>query len=425
MRRFDAPREGNGATMQNLPGDHTAALLREGYALMPELRRRAGGEDFRTRLLGMRVVCLCGPEAARRFYDQDLFARGKALPRPVQRTLTGTATVHSKDDEAFRERKGMFLAARDPGAVRTVVERTAEEWDAAAKRWSATGRIVLFDEAAEVLTRGVCEWAAVPLGDEHARAASADLTAMVDGWGSLGRRHWRARVARRRAELRLTDTVRRIRSGELPPPPPESMFERILQHREGNGDLLEPHLAAVETLNVLRPTVAISWFVAFAAHALHRWPEHRTRLRDDDAFAEAFAHEVRRFYPFAPFMGAHARRDIPWDGDTIGEGTLVLLDLFGQNHDERLWEQPYAFRPDRFLDRRAGQWELVPQGAGDPAEGHRCPGEDITVALLKALLPRLARMSYDVPEQDLSIPLGSMPTRPRSGVVLTDVRADG
>ena len=53
--------------------------------------------------------------------------------------------------------------------------------------------------------------------------------------------------------------------------------------------------------------------------------------------------------------------------------------------------------------------------------GHRCPGEDITVALLTALAVRLARLEYRLPEQDLSISLRRIPARPAGGVVLSDV----
>jgi hypothetical protein len=44
--------------------------------------------------------------------------------------------------------------------------------------------------------------------------------------------------------------------------------------------------------------------------ALRHWPEHRARLRDGDlAYAVAFAHKVRRFYPFVRGL---AVRDLPW-----------------------------------------------------------------------------------------------------------------
>jgi len=179
-------------------------------------------------------------------------------------------------------------------------------------------------------------------------------------------------------------------------------------------------VAAVELLNIIRPTTAVSWFMAFSGHALIRWPENRKRLAEGDAlFAEAFAHEVRRFYPFAPFIGGRAPREIEWDGVRIPKNTMVLLDLYGQNHDADLWGDPYAFRPERFLGRDIGAFELVPQGGGDPRTNHRCPGEQLTVALLSALAIRLARLEVAVPDQDLSIALHRIPARPRSGVVLS------
>jgi fatty-acid peroxygenase len=178
-------------------------------------------------------------------------------------------------------------------------------------------------------------------------------------------------------------------------------------------------VAAVEVLNVIRPTVAITWFLAFSGHALIRWPEHRKRLVDGDpAFAEAFAHEVRRFYPFAPFVGGRAPREVEWDGQRIPKNSMVLLDIYGQGHDPEVWGDPYVFRPERFLHQDIGPFELIPQGGGDPRTGHRCPGEQIVVAVLAALAIRLARLDVDIPDQDLDISLRRIPARPASGVVL-------
>jgi fatty-acid peroxygenase len=94
----------------------------------------------------------------------------------------------------------------------------------------------------------------------------------------------------------------------------------------------------------------------------------------------------------------------------------VLLDLWGHNHDSAVFGDPYTFRPERFLDHEIGAFELVPQGAGDPTTNHRCPGEPLTVT--RVLVPRLARLDHDVPEQDLTISLHRVPARPKSGVVL-------
>ncbi|MFC8124818.1 hypothetical protein [Streptomyces sp. NPDC057302] len=69
---------------------------------------------------------------------------------------------------------------------------------------------------------------------------------------------------------------------------------RHLPHRDAEGHPLDAHTAAVEVLDVIRPTVAV-WFLPLAGHALHRWPIHRKLLADGDAaYARAFAHEVCR-----------------------------------------------------------------------------------------------------------------------------------
>jgi cytochrome P450 len=65
-----------------------------------------------------------------------------------------------------------------------------------------------------------------------------------------------------------------------------------------------------------------------------------------------------------------------------------------------------------------GPFELIPQGGGDPGTGHRCPGEQIVVAVLAALAQRLARLHCHLPAQDLGISLRRIPALPASRVVL-------
>ncbi|WP_330241913.1 cytochrome P450 [Streptomyces sp. NBC_00525] len=428
--------------------DSTLPLLLEGYAWLPDRRRRGGGAPVRTRLLGRRVIALHGPAAVRFFYDEKHIRRHGALPEPVIDTLFGQGAVHTLDGEPHRVRKGMFVRLlSDPAAVRALTDHVGLEWRRAAAGWAGRGRVVLFDEVAGVLTRAVHAWAGVPLPEAGADGVARDLVAMVDGFASAGPRRLRARRARCRQERRVArlveaeradaaapavgagHAVRASHSGDGRPAGDGERgtpFHTVVHHRDAGGALLDARTAAVEVLNILRPTVAVTWFAVFAAHALHRRPGHRVALRGGDpAFALAFAQEVRRFYPFAPFVGGLAADRLTWAGRTIRPGTLVLLDLYGQNHDPDLWPRPYVFDPDRFRGAPVRPDELVPQGGGDPATGHRCPGEDITLAVLSALAVPLADLSYRVPEQDLSIPLGRIPTAPRSGFVIEDVRWPG
>jgi fatty-acid peroxygenase len=399
--------------------DQSVPLLLKGYGWLPDLRRANPDDVVRTRVMGQRAIGLCGPDAARFFYDEDHVQRHTAIPGPVQSTLFGHGAVHTLDGEPHRHRKDLFLSLLTDGNVRYLVEHTTAAWDDVIASWKPGQRVVLFEEASQILTRGVCRWAGVPLADSDVPAMARDLTAMVDGFATAGPRHWRARSARKRREGSLAELVQQVRRGTTSVPT-RSAVNVISRHRDVDGKLLEPRVAAVELLNVIRPTVAVCWFVAFAAHALHRWPDNRQRLRTDDAaFAQAFVHEVRRFYPFAPFLGGRAVRDLAWRGESIPAGSLVLLDVFGQDHDPAVWGDPYTFRPERFLDRPISAFDLIPQGGGDPATGHRCPGEPATIGLLETLSVRLAALEHDVPEQDLSISLQRVPALVRSGFVIT------
>ncbi|WIM93078.1 cytochrome P450 [Actinoplanes oblitus] len=398
--------------------DDSLGLAVQGYSWFPGRWRRSPDPDImHTRLMGKHAVGLRGPEAVRFFYDESHVRRHGALPEPVRGTLFGYGAIHTLDGIEHRNRKLMFLAGlKDPHRVGRLAERAGQVWDSAAADWATQPRVVLFDATARVLTRAVHDWAEVPLDPADLDRTAADLTALVDGFATGGPRHWRARRARGRLERRLAGVIEQHRAGE----PDDSVLGLVARHTETDGRLLTPERAAVELLNVLRPTVAVSWFVTFAGHALHRWPELRDPLRDGDlGYAVAFAHELRRFYPFAPFVGGTAVRDLTFQDEHIPSGSLVLLDIYGQNHDSRLWPDPYRFDPDRFLGREPGRDELIPQGGGDPREGHRCPGEDVTVALLSTLAIRLARLDYEVPgDQDLSISLRRIPALPRSRVEL-------
>jgi fatty-acid peroxygenase len=104
-----------------------------------------------------------------------------------------------------------------------------------------------------------------------------------------------------------------------------------------------------------------------------------------------------------------------WRGLQFEEGTWVLFDMYGTNHDARLWPEAQRFRPERFAGWQSDGFDLVAQGAGDYLTGHRCPGEAVTVDLVKAALHLLAsEVVYTVPRQDLSINLARMPALPAS-----------
>ncbi len=138
-------------------------------------------------------------------------------------------------------------------------------------------------------------------------------------------------------------------------------------HTQEDGSQLDSRMATIELMNVLRPIVAISYFLVFSALALHEHPKYKEWPRSgSDREREMFVQEVRRYYPFGPFVGALVKKDFEWNNCEFKKGTSVLLDVYGTNHDPRLWDHPEEFRPERFAEREENPFDLIPQGGGTP-----------------------------------------------------------
>ncbi|WP_200216111.1 cytochrome P450 [Micromonospora coerulea] len=405
--------------------ESTLAFLREGYRFIGARCDRYGSDVFQTRLLLVPTICLRGRPAAELFYDNDRFRRKAAMPMRAQRTLTGVGGVQGLDDAAHRDRKAMLMSVLTPTAIRQLGQLFDDEWRARIPVWERSGRVVLYDEVARMLTRAVCAWAGVPLADSDVARRTTELHAMIEAPAAVGPQHWRGLLGRRRAERWIGDIVDRARAGSLPAPA-GSALRVIAEHRDERGHPLPRRIAAVDLLNILRPTVAVDRFVVFAALALHDHPQWRERVRGDEAATESFVQEVRRYYPFFPAAAARVRRSFDWAGHHFPRGRRVLFDLYGTNHHPELWPGPEQFRPDRFAGWRGDPFSLVPQGGGDHLTGHRCAGEWLTIELLKRAVTNLtSAMSYRVPPQDLTVNLRRMPALPPSGFLIDGVRPAG
>jgi fatty-acid peroxygenase len=405
--------------------DNSLALMKEGYEFIPNRKEKYESELFEARLLGQRVICISGEEAARLFYDTDRFKRNGAAPKRIQKTLFGENAIQTMDGDAHIHRKLLFMSLMTPPHQKRLAQMAMEEWKAAAAKWEKDGsEIVLLEEARGILCRVACAWAGVPLKEKDEKERAAEFAAMVDAFGAVGPRHWKGRHARNSSEDWIRGVIEDVRDGKLAAEEGTALHEMAF-HKNLDGTRLDSQLAAVELINVLRPIVAISTFIAFSALALHGHPRYKEMLQTGNGRElEMFAQEVRRFYPFGPFLGAIVRKDFTWKEALFKEGMLVLLDIYGTNHDPRLWEDPFEFCPERFGGWDGSLFDLIPQGGGDPSKGHRCPGEGITVEVIKASLDFLVnRIEYSVPEdQDLSFSLSRMPTFPESGFIISNVK---
>jgi fatty-acid peroxygenase len=364
--------------------DLALRLRTDGYrALEHDRTARGGDRTWETRLLGRRAVVVRGQDGARLFYDESVVRRRDAVPLPLRGLLFGVGAVHGLDDKDHAERKDLFLRVLSPGRTPGVAHDAGARL---ARLLADPGTATLQDVLVRAYGGAVLAWAGFALPDGWADTISRELARIVDGFGFSATypRSWAARL---RTDHWLRRQVASVRAGRLAP-----VTDSALAVLAGSD--LPAGTVAVELNNVVRPTVAVSWLGTFAAAALHRHPEWRPRLLADGHARLAFAQEVRRTAPFVPALAGRVRRPVRHDGVDLHEGDFLVLDVRAINHDPLTWEQPHVFRPDRFLGRHPGPFEMVPQGGGEPT-GHRCPGESLTVQLLVETLGVLAAAGRD------------------------------
>jgi fatty-acid peroxygenase len=401
--------------VSELHGDLALHLWRSGYRALPEERSRHDGADiFEASMLGRRAVVVRGREGARVFYDPSVVAREGAVPAPLANLLFGRGAVHGLDGEAHAQRKAMFLEILDPARVAPLAAAIGRDLQRRVLGWP--GRDVLvFDELVEVYGAAVLAWAGIDCQPDRARRLSHQLAAIVDGFGGAGTAYPRAWWARIRADRWARQLVEAVRGGALA----AGSGTPLQLIATGPGRDLDPQVAGVELLNLLRPTVAIAWPGTFAALALTEHPQWRPLLQGDQAGDRrtAFGHEVRRTCPFVPGLVARVCEPAQIEGIRIEPGDLLVLDVPATNNDPRTWHEPQEFLPERFADWEPDPYGYVPQGGGEARTGHRCPGEPLTVRVLAETSGVLAELDYDT-VGPVSYDPSRIPTLPGGGLVI-------
>jgi fatty-acid peroxygenase len=408
---------------QELSQELSLRLARDRYQALARLRVEQGGADwFPVRMLGRPALVMRGDQGARTFYDAELVTRRGAVPAPIRLLLFGPGAVHGLNGAVHSRRKSLFLDVLDPDATTALAATVGRELEQRSAEWAERGGVRLFDELVGVYGQAALTWAGAgeSAAESELLAVSHDLALIVDGFGIGGTPYVRAAAARVRAQRWARRVIRDVRDGRTSPPAGSPVAVLASTSRS----LLPDLVAGTELLNIVRPTVAVAYFGAYAAQALCVRPDWRDELAAGSAeHLRAFEHEVRRWYPFAPLLTARLKRPCEWQDRTFGTRDWMVLDVLGTNRDPRLWERPDEFRPERFLDREPTPYDYVPHGGGDPARGHRCPGEPLARSVLSATIQHLAGLDYELDEAARQVPLDRIPSLPADGVTLRGTRS--
>ena len=129
--------------------------------------------------------------------------------------------------------------------------------------------------------------------------------------------------------------------------------------------------------------------LAWAFERLPRRPEVLARLRDevdsgdDDAYMTATIQETLRRRPVLPNTAPRlVKKPIEVGGWPYPPGIALVANAYLLHHDPEIYADPYAFRPERFLDEPPGTYTWIPFGGGR----RRCLGAAFALFEMKVVL---------------------------------------
>jgi cytochrome P450 len=184
----------------------------------------------------------------------------------------------------------------------------------------------------------------------------------------------------------------------------------LLQARTEEGEALSDKELRDELLTLVlagHETTANS--LAWAWERLVRSPDAHDALlgavrsgEGAEEQIEATIFEAMRSRPVIPMIGR--RVTVPWRLGEYGvpADTPISMSILLVHHREDLYPDPFAFRPERWLDRKPGTYEWIPFGGGI----RRCLGAALAMAEQRVVLETMARrldLEADTPEPERAL----------------------
>ncbi|MCP3393641.1 cytochrome P450 [Bradyrhizobium sp. CCGB12] len=236
----------------------------------------------------------------------------------------------------------------------------------------------------------------------------------------------RARFRKRWTEFVAMLIAERRAAGKKDGAPPRDLFDLMDEARDpetGKGFSDEQLIDEVATMILAgHETTATALFWALYLLALdldtqeevasEARGEHLDSMADIDRqkFTRAVIEETMRLYPPAFLVARAAREKDDAAGIEIGKGDIIMIAPWLLHRHEKLWDQPNAFIPKRFMAKEApDRFAYLPFGAGPRV----CIGAPFAQAESVLALARLVgAFRVELADTVPVIPFGVVTTQP-------------
>jgi cytochrome P450 len=344
-----------------------------------ERARRDYGDVFTVRLAGVgRYVFVSDPTLIKQIFTApvDQLHAGEAN-WPLMPVL-GDRSVLLLDGREHLERRRLLLPPFHGERLERYREMFADVTREQIAGWPRAEPFALLPRMQAITLELIMR---VVFGDDENRQRLERLaTAMTDlalaGQNRLGMIPWLRYdlgryspmgmflAVRERVDRVLYDEIRRRR--ELGGLDERSDILSMLLQTDMTDRELRDELMTVLAAGHETTTTALAW----AFERLLRHPGMYERLRSDDRWADAVVGETLRLRPPLPIVARAVKDDFPLDGYTIAAGECLAPCIWLTHRRADLYPDPYAFRPERFLDKGPETYTWLPFGGGT----RRCIG---------------------------------------------------
>ena len=365
--------------------------------------RRRYGDVFSITFLGFQtpMVMLSDPEAVRALYTNSEHGLPPGRTFALKPILGARSLLLLEGREHLQRRRLMlppFHGERMRSyeqIVRDVVARDIESWP--------REQPFALHPHMQAVTLDVIIRAVFGVTDEARRAELAQrLNGLLAGTSSIGlqmrfllsrRFGGRDPLAEFEQTKREIDALLKTEIEERRADPREDILSLLVSARFEDGAPMEDTEIRDQLMTLLlagHETTATG--LAWSFDLLLRHPHVLDRLEaavddGDDAYVRAVVTESLRLRPVVPIAGRRLSSELRVNGHVLPAETDVTPAIWLTHTREETYPEPYAFRPERFLDGGPSTYAWIPFGGGV----RRCIGAAFAEMEMRVALAEIVR----------------------------------
>lgn len=384
----------------------TAAWLLRPIALMERLRRRFG-DIFHFNLLGMgRVYMVSDPTLVKAIFTGDPALLHAGEVARLLEPVVGRHSVLVLDEAEHMAERRLLLPPFHGERIDAYTDLIGEVARGEIRTWPSGSLVELHPRMQAITLEVIVRLVFGAKRESMRRALRRALGDLMDATGrsvafqvpalrrDLG--PWRP-WSRLQSQIEAVDRLIYEQIAERRRSPATSgadVLGMLIDARREDGTALSDTQLRDELVTVLAAghettATALSWTFDLLLNHPSAMDRLREEVRDGNAaYADAVVREALRLRPVIPLVARRLTR--PWrlGGRELPAGSVVSPSVYLMHRRPDVYPDPYAFRPERFLDSKPGTYTWLPFGGGR----RRCIGAAFAQLEMRVVIQEVVRV---------------------------------